>query len=87
MDEAEEIKLAAEDLFVGPRGDKMAEIEDQIDYARDLVNRVVNQQNDIDALLAEADSSNQLAKEAVELGDKTLAEAQKTLQTLLGKTN
>ena len=60
------------------------EASEQINNAGDFHARGAQQQQMADELLVDADAAHVKSQEAISLGDKTLQEAQKTLETLQG---
>lgn len=83
-EESRRIKTEAEQLLV-ENSNMLDDVSDQIISAGDVLNKGVAQRQMADELLADADVALGRSQEAVSLGDKTLQEAQKTLETLEGK--
>ena len=82
-EESRQIKKDA-DLLTAENTNMLDDVSDQIIGAGDVLAKGVAQQQIADELLADADVALGRSQEAVSLGDKTLAEAQKTLETLEG---
>ncbi|CAB3367583.1 Hypothetical predicted protein [Cloeon dipterum] len=82
-EQARKLKSEADQLQA-EHGDLLRDLAEQSDSLRDLLKSAEMQQQKVDELLADVDSANSDAKRAVELGDKTLAEAQETFKTLKG---
>lgn len=82
-EEARRIKAEADQL-TSENSNMLDEVSDQIIGAGDVLAKGVAQQQIADELLADADVALGRSQEAVSLGDKTLQEAQKTLETLEG---
>ena len=82
-EESRRIKTEA-DLLMTEHSNMLDEVSDQIIGAGDVLARGVAQQQIADELLADADVALGRSQEAVSLGDNTLQEAQKTLETLEG---
>lgn len=82
-EEAQRIKAEADQL-TAENSNMLDEVSDQIIGAGDVLAKGVAQQQIADELLADADVALGRSQEAVSLGDKTLQEAQKTLETLEG---
>nr|CAD7454512.1 unnamed protein product [Timema tahoe] len=82
--DARKLKQDAEDLLKA-HGEILANLDDQLDQSEDLLARGMEQQQLVDELLADVDAANSKADKAVQLGDKTLQEAQETLRTLQGQ--
>lgn len=74
MNETEEVRAANDDL--------LNEIQEQLTIGEELLQRGEEQQVDLTDLLADIDLAKVQAENAVELGDKTLIEAQNTYETL-----
>lgn len=83
VEDSKRVKEEAEQL-IDEHTVMLDEASDLIIGAGDLLARGVAQQQVADELLADADAAHARAQEAVSLGDKTLQEAQKTLETLEG---
>lgn len=82
-EESRQIKAEADQL-AAENANMLDEVSDQIIGAGDVLAKGVAQQQIADELLADADVALGRSQEAVSLGEKTLAEAQKTLETLEG---
>ena len=82
-EESRRIKQEAQQLMT-EHGQLLDEASDHISTAGDLLAKGVTQQQIADELLVDADAALAKSQEAVALGDKTLSEAQKTLETLEG---
>ena len=82
-DDAARIKEEADQLLAA-NVDLLSAASDQVTAAGELLERGVVQQQVIDGLLLDADAARAKSMEAVALGDKTLDEAKKTLETLQG---
>ena len=85
-DEARRIKLVAEQLLE----EHMVVLDEaklEISSASELLTKGDGQQQIADELLVDADAALAKSQDAVSLGDKTLQEAQKTLETLEGNDN
>ncbi|XP_063244920.1 laminin subunit gamma-1 isoform X2 [Bacillus rossius redtenbacheri] len=79
--EAERISEDA-DRLLEEHGDLLAGLEEQLAVSGDLLARGEEQQQAVDELLADVDAARAKAEGAVELGSRTLADAQLTLDTL-----
>lgn len=77
MNETEAVRAENEDL--------LNEIQEQLIIGEELLQRGEEQQVDLTDLLADIDLAKVQAENAVELGDKTLVEAQNTFETLSRK--
>ena len=82
-EESRRIKDEAEKLLAD-HSKLLDDTTEQIMMAEALLSRGEQQQQITDGLLADADAALAKSNEAVNLGDKTLQEAQKTLETLQG---
>lgn len=81
-EEAARIKLRAEQLLQSNK-DLLAEVEKQRNTSQITLDEGNGLQQRVDELLAEVDAARDVARKAVESGEETLREANKTLQTLL----
>lgn len=79
INETEAVRAENEDL--------LNEIQEQLIIGEELLQRGEEQQVDLTDLLADIDLAKVQAENAVELGDKTLVEAQNTFETLSRKYN
>lgn len=61
------------------------DVEQQLTEADEILKNGMHQQQITDELLADADAAESTAEDAVKLGNKTLQEAQQTLETLQGE--
>lgn len=77
MNETEDVRAQNDDL--------LNEINEQLIIGDELLKRGEDQQMDLTDLLADIDLAKVQAENAVELGDKTLLEAQETYETLSRK--
>lgn len=82
-EESRRIKSEADQLLI-EHAMMLEDVGDQMIGAEDVLAKGVTQQQIADELLADADVALGRSQEAVALGDKTLQEAQKTLETLEG---
>lgn len=88
---ADEIKQEAQLLMneteelINNNDQLLSEIAEQVQQGEDLLLRGVDQQDEVNDLLADIDLAKAQAENAVELGDKTLKEAQATYETLSRK--
>ncbi|KAJ8300900.1 hypothetical protein KUTeg_022419 [Tegillarca granosa] len=80
--EASQIKDEA-DRIMKENADLLNDVTNQKINAEDLLADGVRQQQRVDELLAEVDVARSMARDAVEKAEKTLLEANQTLQTLL----
>ncbi|PVD22260.1 hypothetical protein C0Q70_18068 [Pomacea canaliculata] len=81
-EEAARIKLRAQELLEGNK-DLLAEVEAQRNTSRLTLTDGRTLQQRVDEFLAEVDAARDVARKAVESGEKTLREANETLETLL----
>ncbi|XP_013780127.1 laminin subunit gamma-1-like isoform X1 [Limulus polyphemus] len=81
IEEARKIRGNADGL-IEDNQQLVDKIEDQKEEAEDLLAEGIRQQQIADEMLADADAALAKAKEAVASGDRTLEEANKTLDTL-----
>ncbi|OWF54908.1 laminin subunit gamma-1-like [Mizuhopecten yessoensis] len=80
--EASDIKEEAERL-IQQNKQLLEDVDSQKGEANALLKSVMGKQQRIDELLAEVDAARAMAREAVDKAEKTLQEANNTLQTLL----
>lgn len=88
---ADQIKQEAQVLInqtealINDNDQLLSEIAEQVQQGEDLLSRGVDQQDEVNDLLSDIDLAKAQAENAVELGDKTLKEAQATYETLSRK--
>ncbi|KAL4219663.1 Laminin-type epidermal growth factor-like domai [Mactra antiquata] len=82
-EEAAVIKQNAVDLLT-KNEDLLSDVAEQRQTAEDLLESGIQHQQRADGLLADVDSARAIAKNAVDMGERTLSEANETLQTLQG---
>lgn len=88
---ADEIKQEALQLMnqteqlINDNDQLLSEIAEQVQQGQDLLSRGIDQQDEVNDLLSDIDLAQAQAENAVELGDKTLKEAQATYETLSRK--
>lgn len=82
-DEAADIKKEA-GILIEQNENLLKDVADQRVEAQDLLNSGIKHQQRADELMAEVDTARAKARNAVELGERTLSEANETLTTLLG---
>lgn len=82
--QGERIKKTAEDLLKN-HAEELSSLDDLLVSSQDLLNKGEEQRDIAEAMYEDAKAAYAKATEAVELGDKTLAEAEQTYVTLKGK--
>lgn len=82
--QGERIKKTAEDLLKN-HAEELSSLDDLLVSSQDLLTKGEEQRDIAEAMYEDAKAAYAKATEAVELGDKTLAEAEQTYVTLKGK--
>lgn len=75
------------DKLISGNEDLLDEVKEQIERAREILSNAQEIQLQLGEIMNEADLVHSSAKNAVELGDATLSEAQNTYNTLSGMYN